>query len=43
MKEKKKKSVVQFEKNVCSLKLFFGWSFGFTFQRSFVELEKALL
>ncbi len=30
-------------KNAFSLLLFFGYSFGFVFQRWFVELEKALL
>ncbi len=37
----KKKTVLQFKKNVFSLLLFLGWSFGFAFQRWFVELEKA--
>ncbi len=31
--QNEKKSVLQFEKNVFTLLLFFGWSFGFAFQR----------
>jgi hypothetical protein len=38
-----KKSSFAIRKNVFSLLLFFGWSFGFPFQRGFVELEKAIL
>jgi hypothetical protein len=32
MKKNEKKRVSQFEKNIFSLLLFFGWSFGFAFQ-----------
>jgi len=41
--EKLKKKQFAIWKNLFSLLLFFGWSFGFAFPRCFVELEKALL
>jgi hypothetical protein len=43
MKKNEKNLILQFEKNIFSLLLFFGCSFGFAFQRWFVELEKVLL
>jgi hypothetical protein len=43
MKKMKKKKRVVIRKNVFSLLLIFGCSFGFAFQRQFLELEKALL
>jgi hypothetical protein len=42
-KMKKKKTSFAIRKNVFSFQLFFGCSFGFAFQRRFVELERALL
>jgi len=41
--KKKKKKSFEIWKNIFSLQLFFGLSFGFAFPRWFVELEKALL
>ncbi len=41
--QNEEKNILQFEKNIFSLVLFFGCSFGFAFQRWFVKLEKALL
>jgi hypothetical protein len=43
MKKNEKKMCFAIRKNAFSLLLIFGWSFGFAFQRWFVELEKAFL
>jgi hypothetical protein len=42
MKKNEKKKCAVIWKNILFLLLFFGCSFGFAFQRWFVELEKAL-
>jgi len=43
MKKNEKKNAFYNLKNIYFLLLFFGWSFGFAFQRWFVQLEKVLL